>query len=243
MADPGDAPTLAATRIWQRDTEALVGQLSGGSKAHWLSRAFSQAFLVRSTARRTVDEAQPAEIVARIVDVLSQAVDALSQPDDRNGIGSPEPPHTHRFDFVRNAQLRPVLEQAFVDSRRAFEEGDFPQALILSCSILEAILTDALQAGASGLEAEGLDSEARGLGLEAASSRLENWSFDARIRSAEQAKLIRGGCARLPPAARQYRDLTDAAGDLRPEVTVSEREARLAGQVLRVVMRDLDPGR
>jgi hypothetical protein len=250
MADPGDAPTLAATRIWQRDSEALVGQLSGGSKAHWLSRAFSQAFLVRSTAHRTVGEAAPAEIVARIVDVLSQAVDALSQPDDRNGIGSPEPPHTHRFDFVRNAQLRPVLEQAFVDSRRAFENGDFPQALILSCSILEAILTDALQAGGSGLGPGGLGLEAGGLGLEAGGLRLEagglgleNWSFDARIRSAEQARLIRGGCARLPPAARQYRDLTDAAGDLRPDVTISEREARVAGQVLRVVMRDLDPGR
>jgi hypothetical protein len=235
-AEPDAAPTLAATRVWQRDCEALVGQLAGGSKAHWLSRAFSQAFLVRSTARRTVDEAEPAEIVDRLVGVLSQAVDALSQPEDRLGIASPQPPSMHRFDFVRNAQLRPVLEQAFAGSRRAFENGDFPQALILSSSILEAILTDALQAGGSGLEAGGL-------GSEAGSSSLENWSFDARIRSAEQARLIRGGCARLPAAARQYRDLTDAAGDLRPEVTVSEREARLAGQVLRVVMRDLDPGR
>ena len=31
--------------------------------------------------------------------------------------------------------------------------------------------------------------------------------------------------------------------DLRADAAVSEREARLAGQVLRVVMRDLDPGR
>jgi hypothetical protein len=241
--DPGDAPALAATRIWQRDCEALVGQLSGGSKAHWLSRAFSQAFLVRSTPHRTVAEAEPAEIIARILDVLSRAVDALSQSDDRLGIGSHEPPETHRFDFVRDATLRPVLEQAFVDSRRAFEDGDFPQALILSSSILEAILTDALQAGGWGLEAGGLGLEAGGGGLEAGSSRLADSSFAARIAAAERARLIRGGCARLPPAARQYRDLTDAAGDLRPDVTISEREARLTGQVLRVVMRDLDPGR
>ncbi len=38
-------------------------------------------------------------------------------------------------------------------------------------------------------------------------------------------------------------DLTDADGDLRADVQVSERDARIAGQVLRVVMRDLDPGR
>jgi hypothetical protein len=43
--------------------------------------------------------------------------------------------------------------------------------------------------------------------------------------------------------ARRYRDLTDADGELRTDAPVSEREARLAGQVLRVVMRDLDPGR
>jgi hypothetical protein len=64
-----------------------------------------------------------------------------------------------------------------------------------------------------------------------------------RIAAAERTRLIRGGCARLPPVARRYRDLTDADGELRADAPVSEREARLAGQVLRVVMRDLDPGR
>jgi hypothetical protein len=43
--------------------------------------------------------------------------------------------------------------------------------------------------------------------------------------------------------ARAYRDLVDGTGELRPDIAVSEREARLAGQVLRVVIRDLDPGR
>jgi hypothetical protein len=52
-----------------------------------------------------------------------------------------------------------------------------------------------------------------------------------------------GGCAGLLAVARTYHDLTDEAGELREGVHVTEREARLAGQVLRVVMRDLDPGR
>jgi hypothetical protein len=47
----------------------------------------------------------------------------------------------------------------------------------------------------------------------------------------------------VPPVARKYRDLTDADGELLADAQVSKREARLAGQVLRVVMRDLDPGR
>jgi hypothetical protein len=53
---------------------------------------------------------------------------------------------------------------------------------------------------------------------------------------AEKAGMIRGGCARLPAVARAYRDNGAKA-------EISERDARTTGQVLNVVMRDLDPGR
>jgi hypothetical protein len=49
--------------------------------------------------------------------------------------------------------------------------------------------------------------------------------------------------ARASPVVQKYRDLTDADGELRADAKVSEREVRLTGQVLRVVMRDLKPGR
>jgi hypothetical protein len=63
----------------------------------------------------------------------------------------------------------------------------------------------------------------------------EAWSFDARIAAAERSGLIRGGCSRLPAIARAYRD-----GE--PPV-VTARDAKVARQVLHVVMRDLNPGR
>jgi hypothetical protein len=89
--------------------------------------------------------------------------------------------------------------------------------------------------------------EHKGLSALAASGtpagKIADWSFDTRLAVAEKAGLIRGGCARLPAAARTYRDLTTADSESDPEATVSERDARQAGQVLRVVMRDLDPGR
>ncbi len=249
--DPADGSTLASTRIWQRDCGALIHQLSGGSKAHWLAVAFSEAFLIRSGAGRVVDEADVAEIVDRLVDVLGRAVASLSRMDEgeiataRSSEGAPP---KRRFEFVHNAELRPIIEQAFADSRGAFESGDFRQALTLSCSVLEAVITDALEAGGWGLGAGG-SLEAGDPRLEAGGWRLGNhgtisdWSFDARIASAERAGLIRGGCARLPPVARAYRDLTTADGDLRSDVPISEREAQLARQVLLVVLRDLDPGR
>jgi hypothetical protein len=233
-ADSSSSAALAATRIWQKDCVAAVNQLSGGSKAHWLSRAYSQAFLMRSTADRVVEEATIAEIVDRLVDVLVQGVASLTQmgqggPTSASS-GAPSP---RRFEFVHNPELRPVVEQAYSDSRRALEQGRYGPALLTSCGILEAIVTDALEHRALGALAA----------LDMPAGTMAGWSFEARLAAAERAGLIRGGCARLPTVARKYRDLTNADGEPAPDVTVSERDARLAGQVLHVVMRDLDPGR
>ena len=219
--------SVDATRAWQRDCAAAVNQLSGGSKAHWLARAYSEAFLVRSATGGVVVEAEAGDIVDRILDVLAQGAASLSSMDDVTAASTGAPPRPRRFEFVRTAELRPVLERAFDDSRDAFERGEFALALVLSCSVIESLLTDALDAATD---------DRRG-------GPSGPPSFEQRIAQAEQAGIIRGGCARLPPVARAYHDLTDEAGELRAGVHVTEREARLAGQVLRVVMRDLDPGR
>ena len=233
--DPSSRSALASTRAWQQDCAATVNQLSGGSKAHWLARTYSQAFLLRSTAGRIVEEATLDEIVDRIVDVLEEAVASLSQIGE-GGVApasSETAPRPRRFEFVHNPELRPVVEQAYSDSRRAFDQGRYGVALLTACGILEAIVTDALEhRGRSALAAD-----------DTPAGKIADWSFEARLAAAERAGLIHSGCARLPPVARKYRDLADADGESGPDVTVSEREARLAGQVLHVVMRDLDPGR
>jgi hypothetical protein len=224
-----EARSLDATRAWQRDCAAAVNQLSGGSKAHWLARAYSGAFLMRSADGGTVLEADAAEIIDRILTVLAQGAASLARMEDV-AVSSIESPRPRKFEFVHNAELRPVLEQTFDDSREALDRGDYGLALILSCSVIEALLTDALE-------------HARSQALDVPAGAIAEWSFDERIAAAERSRLIRGGCARLPPAARAYRALTDPEGHLRPDADVSERDARVAGQVLRVVMRDLDPGR
>jgi hypothetical protein len=232
--DPSSKSAIAATRAWQEDCGITVNQLSGGSKAHWLARLFSEAFLMRSAAGHAVEGAAPDEIVKRLLGVLEQAVASLTGTDDGPVISaSSQAPAPHRFDFVHNAELRPIVEQAYVDSRRALEQEHYDLALRTSCGILEAIITDAL--------------EHKGLGALAASDspsgRIADWSFETRLAVAESVGLIRGGCARLPAAARTYRDLNDDNSGIHTKSSVSERDARLAGQVLHVVMRDLDPGR
>ena len=79
--DPSNASAIAATRAWQEDCGVTINQLSGGSKAHWLARSFSEAFLMRSADGRAIEGAPPAEIVNRLLGVLEQAVGSLS----RNG--------------------------------------------------------------------------------------------------------------------------------------------------------------
>jgi hypothetical protein len=228
------ARSVDATRAWQQDCAAAINQLSGGSKAHWLARAYSSAFLVRSIDGGVVVEADAAEIVDRILDVLAQGAMSLSRMDDVEAASSGAGPRARRFEFVHNAALRPVLEQAFDDSRAALARGEFGLALILSCGVIDALLTDALERLYCGFDST-------------AESAIRNpqsaMTFEARIVEAERAGLIRSGCARLTPVARRYRELTDGDGEIRQDVTVSERDARVAGQVLHVVMRDLDPSR
>ncbi|MGC2173410.1 MAG: hypothetical protein WA623_18635, partial [Candidatus Sulfotelmatobacter sp.] len=77
-ADSNDAFAIATNRVWQQDIGVTINELSGGSKAHWLARAFSEAFLLRAEDGRAAEGAAPAEIVQRLIRVLEQAVASLS---------------------------------------------------------------------------------------------------------------------------------------------------------------------
>ncbi len=228
-ADSLNPSAIVATRAWQEECGVAINQLSGGSKAHWLARSFSEAFLMRSANGNASEGAAPQEIVQRLLDVLAQGVAALSREDGGPVIIASENVPPSRFEFVHNAELRQVLEQAYSENGLAMEQGEYALAMRTSCGILEAIVTDALEhKGLNELAAAG-----------APAGKIGEWSFDERLTVAENTRLIRGGCARLPAVARAYRDHSGNGDDS----SISERDARLTGQVLKVVMRDLNPGR
>jgi len=228
-ADPSDAFAITTNRVWQQDVGVTINELSGASKAHWLARAFSEAFLLRAEGGRAAEGAAPAEIVQRLIDVLEQAVASLTgNAESAIVAASAQAPAPRRFDFVHNTELRPVLEQAYTESRRALEQGLYELALQTCCGVLEAIVTDALEhKGLSALTASG-----------APAGNIADWLLETRLTVAERAGLIRGGWARLPDVAWTYRHQSE-----RGPATITERDARVAGQVLNVVMRDLNPGR
>jgi len=231
---PNRPADLEAMREWQRECAATISQLSGGSKQHWLSQAYSEAFLLTlpgspGAPPTAVAEAAVITVVERILAVLRQAQASLSEMESR-GHSDEAAPAPRRFTFVHDADLRPRLEQAFLDGQAAFDRGACGLAVVTWASILEAVLTDALEhhMAAPGRPVDRF---------------VADWSFDARITAAEQAGLISRGCARLPAVARQYRELLDASGELREGVPATEREAKITSQVLRLIMRDLAPGR
>jgi len=223
--DSTNAAAVSATRIWQEQCAIAINQLSGGSKAHWLARAFSEAFLMRSVSGQALEKTSLEEIVERLLGVLQQAVASLLNTDNPPMVTTTMEPTPRRFEFVHNAELRPVLEQAYGESRRALEQGEFETALKTSCGILEAIVTDAL-------EQKGLNELAD---FSAPAGKIADWPFETRLVVAENAGLIRSGWVRLPEAARKYREET--------ATPITEQDARRAGQVLNVIMRDLNPGR
>jgi hypothetical protein len=228
-ADPNDAFAITTNRLWQQDVGVTINELSGASKAHWLARAFSEAFLLRAEDGRAAEGAAPTEIVQRLIAVLERAVASLTQNAESTIVAAAaEAPPPRRFEFVHNPDLRPVLEQAYPESRRAFEQRLYELALQTSCGILESIVTDALEhKGLTALTASG-----------APPGNIAEWSLETRLTVAERAGLIRGGWARLPEVAWTYRHQSE-----RGPTEITERDARLAGQVLHVVMRDLNPGR
>src|ERR1700741_2487760 len=156
---------IGETRAWQEHCGTTINQLAGGSKAHWLARSFSNAFLMRTLDGRAAEGVPPDEIVKRLLDVLGQAVaslsgmsgsSALTEASSQSAAESPDAGIRRRFEFVHNPELRSVVEQAYADSRRALEQKEYDVALRTSCGVLEAIVTDALEhKGLKGLASGG----------------------------------------------------------------------------------------
>jgi hypothetical protein len=135
--------------------------------------------------------------------------------------------------MIENAALRTSLERAYLDGQDAFKRGESALALMTFCSILETVITDALERhGIDRLTANGPPP-----------GPIVSWPFAVRLALAERAGIIAGGCARLPQVAREYRDHMDEPATSTGIAGISSRDAKRTSEVLHVILRDLSPGR
>ena len=231
VAHAGDGdPALARLRLWQRDCAVTISELSGGRKVHWLSRAFSEALLVPLAG---AESASVVTIIDRILTVLDRAAASLAQAVPEHATVPAVDPPRARFTFIDDEALRVHLEEAYLDGQAAFSRDESALALVTFGSIIETVITGAL-------ERHGVQ---RLAGYDPPAAPLTEWPFATRIAIAERARLISAACARLPVAARQYRTLLNARGEIAADAAVSTREAKLTRDVLHIILRDLAPGR
>ncbi len=125
-ADRSNGSAIAATRAWQEDCGVTINQLSGGSKAHWLARSFSEAFLMRSADGRATTGAQPVQIINRLLGVLEQAVGSLSRMEDGPAVSH----HRRRRLLAASISSTTTSSGPFWSRRMAmagvrFERGDY----------------------------------------------------------------------------------------------------------------------
>jgi hypothetical protein len=112
--------------------------------------------------------------------------------------------------------LRTHLESAYLDGHDALARSEFALALVTLSSILDAVITYAI--------------DRRGVAQSVPPESVGAWPFASRIATAERAGLVSGACARLPECARDYRALLDPHGDVRSEVSIPRATRRSRGR-------------
>ncbi len=152
-ADPSNPSSIAATRAWQEDCGVTINQLSGGSKAHWLARSFSEAFLLRSSdwpCGRRCGAGRDRAATAR-----RSRSKRLPRSPEWTAAKARTLPHT-RLHRRRRRRLAASSSFTTPSSGRCssrptstvgarWRKGTTTLALRTSCGILEAIVTDALE--------------------------------------------------------------------------------------------------
>lgn len=139
------------------------------------------------------------------------------------------------FPFIRNIELRKILERDYQEMQKAYVAGCWKSVIILAGGSIEAILIDQL-----------LEHEARAKASTKACKNksgqvldIREWGFVYLIVVSVELQLINPGVDKHSHSLREYRDLVHPAVEIRSKLKVDLEEARIALEVLNMVHRDL----
>lgn len=137
---------------------------------------------------------------------------------------------TREFSFVRNAELRSILERDYAEIQRAFIAKCWKSVIILSGGAIEAILADRLLGDP---------------GRATASNRapkvpdIRKWDLNDLVNVAVDLGYVSVGAEKLSHSVRDYRNLVHPGNEIRKKLSFDSEEARIALEVLHIVWRDL----
>jgi len=144
--------------------------------------------------------------------------------------GSTPVTQTREFAFVKDADLRRVIERDYQEIQTAYVARCWKSVIILSGGAIEALLTDLLVRNA-----------ARAISATKAPRQpdLTKWDLVDLINVAVELKLVSGGVEKLSHSVREYRNLVHPGNEVRKKLTFDTEEAKIALEVLHIVHRDL----
>lgn len=133
------------------------------------------------------------------------------------------------FSFVHNSELRDIIERDFSEIQRAFISQCWKSVIILCGGAMEAVLADLLMNNSV---------EAMASAKAPDKKDITRWGLSDLIAVCVDLKLVTQGVEKLSHPLREYRNLVHPGIELREKLVIDAEEARIALEVLNIVLRD-----
>ncbi len=137
------------------------------------------------------------------------------------------------FLFVKDAQLREVLERDYSEIQRAYIARCWKSVIILSGGAIEAMLLDQLVHD---------QANARASSKAPKEPDIMKWDLVNLIAVCVDLGYVSAGVEKLSHSVREYRNLVHPGNEIRNKLTFDAEEAKIALEVLHLVWRDLNKG-
>ena len=137
---------------------------------------------------------------------------------------------TLQFSFVKDQNLRDIIERDYPELLTAFAASCKKSALVLAGSIIEAILLDHVQQNlTNALKAKSVPNSNDPL----------RWSLEEFINVSAELRPELAPLQTMSHAIRRYRNLVHPAVEIKSPMKVEIEEARVAISLVRIVHREL----
>lgn len=137
---------------------------------------------------------------------------------------------TKSFEFIKDPGLRNIIERDYQEIQRNVISTNWKSAIILSGGAIETLLLDMLQKDNSTALASSKAPD---------DPDLHKWSLNDLIEVSLDTQLVSTHVASLSHTVRAYRNLVHPGVELRKGLKIEPEEAKIALQVLNILIRDL----
>ncbi|EQB62624.1 MAG: hypothetical protein RBG1_1C00001G0203 [candidate division Zixibacteria bacterium RBG-1] len=134
------------------------------------------------------------------------------------------------FSFVRDTSLRKIVERDYGWLYKSLAVEAWKPVIILAGGLIEGLLLDKLSTD---------ETKARSSSKAPKENDLKKWDLDNLIDAAVDLSYINIGVEKLSDAVRHYRNLVHPGNELRSGLKIEPEEARIAVEVLNMIIREL----